>query len=126
MRTVKHFVLATLTLGVLGGLATYQAADTAKPKYTIEEIMGKAHEGKQNSLLSKVVGGKASGDQKKELLSLYEDLARNKPEKGSADSWKQKTTALVSAAKDVVDGKADGSRKLRTAANCKGCHQVHK
>ncbi len=126
MRTVKHFVLATLTLGVLGGLATYQAADTAKPKYTIEEIMGKAHEGKQNSLLSKVVGGKASGDQKKELLGLYEDLARNKPEKGSADSWKQKTTALVSAAKDVVDGKADGSRKLRMAANCKGCHQVHK
>ncbi|HZY89095.1 MAG TPA: hypothetical protein VFE78_30010 [Gemmataceae bacterium] len=126
MRTVKHFVLAGLTLGVLGGLASYQAADTAKPKFTIEEIMGKAHEGKQNSLLAKVAGGKANADQKKELLGLYEDLAKNKPEKGAPDSWKKKTTALVSAAKDVVDGKADGGRKLRMAANCKACHEVHK
>lgn len=126
MRMVKHFVLATLTLGALGGLATYRAADSDKPKYSIEEIMGKAHDGKQNSLLAKVAGGKANADQKKELLSLYQDLAKNKPEKGSQDDWKKRTTALVSAAKDVVDGKADGTRKLRAAANCKGCHSLHK
>jgi hypothetical protein len=125
MRTVKYFVLASLTLGVLGGLATYQAADSDKPKYTIEEIMGKAHEGK-NSLLKKVVGGKANADQKKELLSLYEDLAKNKPEKGSQDDWKKRTTVMVGAAKEVVANKPDAGKKLAKAVNCKGCHSLHK
>ena len=125
MRTVKYFVLASLTLGVLGGLATYQAADSDKPKYTIEEIMGKAHEGK-NSLLKKVVSGKANADQKKELLSLYEDLAKNKPEKGSQDDWKKRTTVMVGAAKEVVANKPDAGKKLGKTVNCKGCHDLHR
>jgi hypothetical protein len=125
MRTVKKFLLATLTLGVLGGLATYQAADTEKPKYSIEEIMDKAHKGK-NSLLKKVVTGKADGDQKKELLGLYQDLAKNKPEKGSQDDWKKRTTAMVGAAKDVVDDKPGAAGKLGKTVNCKGCHELHK
>ena len=126
MRMVKHFVLATLTLGALGGLATYRAADSDKPKYSIEEIMDKAHKGKQNSLLSKVVGGKANADQKKELLSLYQDLAKNKPEKGSQDDWKKRTSALVSAAKEAVDGKPGAGPKIAKAANCKACHTLHR
>jgi hypothetical protein len=125
MRTVKYFALAALTLGVLGGLATYQAADNDKPKYTIEEIMGKAHEGK-NSLLKRIVAGKANADQKKELLGLYEDLAKNKPEKGSQDDWKKRTTAMVGAAKEVVDNKPDAGKRLAKAVNCKGCHELHK
>jgi hypothetical protein len=126
MRTLKYFVLATLVLGALGGLATYQAADSDKPKYTIEEIMGKAHEGKQNSLLSKVASGKANADQKKELLSLYEELAKNKPEKGSQEDWKKRTTAMVSAAKEVVEDKPDAGKKLAKTVNCKGCHDLHR
>ncbi len=125
MRTVKHFVLATLTLGALGGLATYQAADSDKPKNTIEEVMEKAHKGKE-SLYKKVITNKASGDQKKELLGLYEDLAKNKPPKGSAEDWKKRTTAIVGAAKEVVEDKPDASAKLRKAVNCKGCHDQHR
>ena len=125
MRTVKYFVLAALTLGALGGLAAYQAADNDKPKYSIEEIMGKAHEGK-NSLYKKVVGGQANADQKKELLGLYEDLAKNKPPKGSQDDWKKRTTAMVSAAKEVVENKPDAGKKLGKAVSCKGCHDLHR
>jgi hypothetical protein len=125
MRTVKHFVLATLVLGALGGLATYQAADNEKPKYSIEEIMEKAHKGK-DSLYKKVVGGKANGDQKKELLGLYEDLAKNKPEKGSQADWKTRTTAMVGAAKDVVADKPDAGKKLAKVVNCKACHDLHR
>jgi hypothetical protein len=126
MRTVKHFVLATLTLGALGGVAAYQAADGEKPKHTIEEIMGKAHEGKQKSMFSKVVTGKASGDQKKELLSLYEDLAKNKPPKGSPEDWKKRTTAMVGAAKEVVADKPDAGKKLAKVVQCKACHDLHR
>ena len=125
MRTVKHFVLATLALGALGGLATYQAADSDKPKNTIEEVMEKAHKGKE-SLYKKVVSGKANADQKKELLGLYEDLAKNKPEKGSQDDWKKRTTAMVGAAKEVVEDKPDAGKKLAKVVNCKGCHDLHR
>ena len=125
MRTVKYFVLAALALGALGGLATYQAADNEKPKYSIDEIMDKAHKGK-DSLFKKVTTGKANGDQKKELLSLYEDLAKNKPEKGSQDDWKRRTTAMVGAAKEVVEDKPDAGKKLAKTVNCKGCHDLHR
>ena len=125
MRTVKYFVLAALTLGVLGGLATYQAADNEKPKYSIEEIMDKAHKGK-NSLFKKVVSGNANADQKKDLLGLYEDLAKNKPPKGSQDDWKKRTTAMVSAAKEAVDGKPGAGPKIAKAASCKACHDLHR
>ena len=125
MRTVKHFVLATLALGALGGLATYQAADSDKPKHSIEEVMEKAHKGKE-SLYKKVTSGKANADQKKELLGLYEDLAKNKPEKGSQEDWKKRTTAIVSAAKQVVEDKPDATTKLRKVVDCKGCHDLHR
>ena len=128
MRTVKHFVLATLTLGAMGGLAAYQAADTEKPKYDIETIMDKAHKAPEGeaSLLKKVATGKANADQKKELLALYEDLAKNKPDKGGQDDWKKRTTAMVKAAKEVVDDKPGAAPKLGKAVNCKGCHELHK
>jgi hypothetical protein len=125
MRTVKHFVLATLTLGALGGLVSYQAADSDKPKNSIEEVMEKAHKGKE-SLYKKVVSGKANADQKKELLGLYEDLAKNKPEKGSQEDWKKRTTAIVGAAKEVAEEKPGAAPKLMKAVNCKGCHDLHR
>ena len=125
MRTVKYFVLATLTLGALSGLATFQAADGDKPKNSIEEVMEKAHKGK-NSLFKKVVSGNANADQKKELLGLYQDLSKNKPEKGSQDDWKKRTSAMVSAAQEAVDGKPGAGPKIAKAANCKACHDLHR
>jgi hypothetical protein len=123
MRTVKYVALAGLTLGVLGA-AAFQA-DKAKPKYDIETIMDKAHQPKDTSLFKKVAGGKATAEQKKELLSLYEELAKNKPEKGSLEDWKKRTTAAVAAAKEVVDDKPGATARLAKAINCKGCHDEH-
>jgi hypothetical protein len=128
MRTVKHVLLASLTLCVVGSLVAYEAADTEKPKYDIETIMGKAHKAPEGeaSLLKKVATGKANANQKKELLGLYEELAKNKPEKGGQDDWKTRTTAMVKAAKEVVDNKPGAAGKLGKTVNCKGCHALHK
>lgn len=125
MRTVKYCLLATLTLGALGSLVTYPAADAEKPKNSIEEVMEKAHKGK-DSLYKKVVSGEANGDQKKELLGLYQDLAKNKPPKGSPDDWKKRTTAMVEAAQEAVDGKPGAGPKIAKAASCKACHDLHR
>jgi hypothetical protein len=124
MRTVKYFLMAVLTLGLAASLGMFRAADD-KPKYTIEEIMEKAHKGKP-SLLKKVVEGKASKDEKSQLLEYYQELSKNKPEKGDAGDWKKRTGSLVKVAKDVVAGKEGATKVLGKTANCKACHELHK
>lgn len=86
-------------------------------KVTIKEIMTKAMKG---GLVTKVASGKASDEEKKELVRLFDYLHKNTPPKGEEASWKEKTNALLDAAKKG-DGKA-----LKAAANCAGCHKVHK
>ena len=84
---------------------------------SIKVVMKKAMAG---GLCKKVASGKASDDEKKELISLFTDLAANTPPKGDADSWKAKTKALLDAAK------ADDGAALGKAADCKACHSEHK
>jgi surface antigen len=88
-----------------------------KKPASIKVVMQKAMKG---GLCGKVASGKASDEEKKQLVSLFTDLAANKAPKGDADSWKAKTTALVEAAKS-----GDGAA-LKKAANCAACHKEHK
>ena len=125
MRTVKYFLTAVLATCLAAGLGVFGAAEDAKPKYAIEEVMEKAHQGKP-SLFKQVVSGKADAEQKKQLLELYEELAKNKPEKGELADWKKRTGAMVKAAKDVVANKEGSDKALAKAVNCKGCHELHK
>ncbi len=125
MRSGLRIGVAALLAVVVGGLAGLRAADD-KAKYDIEAIMDKAHGEKNDKLLKKVLDGKASADEKKELLDLYTELGKNKPPKGDDKSWKDKTSALASAAKDVVDGKDGAVASLKKASSCGACHKVHK
>jgi len=124
MRQGLRYGAAALLAVAFVGLTVLAAADD-KPKYDIETIMEKAHD-EDNGILQKVVAGKADATEKKTLVELYTELGKNKPPKGEAKSWKDKTTALVAAAKQVADGKDDGVKNLKKAADCKGCHSVHK
>lgn len=92
-------------------------------KVTIPQVMQKAMKG---GLCTKVATGKASDAEKKELVALFEGLAANTPPKGDAGSWKEKTGALVSAAKAALAGDKDAGAALKKAANCAGCHGAHK
>ena len=91
--------------------------DAGKDKASIKDVMKKAMKG---GLCGKVASGKANDEEKKLLISLFTDLAAAKPPKGEEDSWKEKTKALLDAAK------ADDSAALKKAANCKECHSAHK
>ena len=124
MRQGLRYGAAALLAVAFAGMTVFGAADD-KPKYDIESIMEKAHD-KENGLYPKVVKGKASDAEKKELVELYSELGKNKPPKGDAKSWKEKTEALVAAAKEVADGKAAGVKDLQKAANCMNCHKAHK
>lgn len=123
MRIVKYGLLVLLCLVLLANVQANRADDKDKPKHDIKEIMDLAH---KKGLAKKVVAEKASDDEKKELVLLYVDLGKNEPPKGNADSWKQKTEAVVKAVKDVEAGKAGSTKALEKAINCAGCHKTHK
>jgi hypothetical protein len=122
MRMLKFIVAPALILGLVIGLAALHAADEA-PKYSIKEVMKMAHQG-DSSLYKKVSSGKGSKEDKKKLVDLYTALAADTPKKGDADSWKDKTGALLDAAKAVEDDKDGAVKDLKKAADCKACHDV--
>jgi hypothetical protein len=125
MRSGLKLGAAALLTVVFAGMTVLGAGDE-KPKYDIEAIMDKAHGEKNDKILRKVLDGKATDAEKKELLELYTELGKNKPPKGSDNSWKDKTKALVAASQEVVDGKGTGVANLKKASNCGACHKVHK
>ena len=121
MKFVVAGVCAALTMGLLVG--TDQAGEKGKAKYSIKEVMGKAHKG---GLLNKVAAGKGDKADAEKLLDMYIALAKNKPPQGDAESWKKFTDGLVAAAKVAVSGGEDAGKRLKKAANCGACHKVHK
>lgn len=92
---------------------------------SVHDVMEAANEGKP-SLYDRVIGGKATPEEVRKLSDLYQALPGLKPEKGDAKSWKEKSTALAFAAKEVADRKPGAIERLKGAANCKACHSVHK
>lgn len=124
MRTRSLTVGAMLALFV-ASVGLFATAQDDKPKFTTKEVMKKAHDGNPK-LCAKVATGKASKEEKEELVVLYVALSKNKPAKGDAKSWEEKTKALVAAAKECVTDDKAGGPKLQKAVNCKGCHEVHK
>jgi len=113
-------VLVAFVTGTLAGDVAPQA-----PKYTIPQIMMKAHKPPAN-LLRTVAQGQATAQQKTELLDLYKELAKNTPPRGEAADWAERTELLVAAAQAAVDGDPDASAQLTKASNCMACHDLHK
>jgi hypothetical protein len=120
----RVFPMAVLSLAVVsGGLISVLRAADEKPKYTIKEVMTEHKKGK---LKDKVIDGSASADDKKKLVAMYEAMAKNKPPKGDAESWKKLNDALIKASKEVEEGKDGGVDALKKAVNCSACHKEHK
>ncbi|HEV3027063.1 MAG TPA: hypothetical protein VG457_05780 [Planctomycetota bacterium] len=91
---------------------------------SIKDVMA-LHKGKE-SFLANILAGKGSDDDLKKLVGAYEVLAAQKAPKGDEGSWKNLTAALLTAAKDAQAKKEGALDKLKTASNCKACHEPHK
>jgi hypothetical protein len=120
MRSTLRFGIGAVALMALVG---YAMSLEGEAKHTIKDVMQKAHKG---GLLKKAVDGKASKDEVKDLVELYESLPANKPPKGDEKAWKEKTEALISAAKAFAANEQGGKQKLQKASNCKACHDTFK
>jgi len=116
MHRLAFAVALTLGIGVLS-----QAQD--KAKYTISDVMLKGH---KSGLCGKVVSGKASDVEMKELVGYYESLVLLKPPKGDAAEFKKKTEEMLKAAKGCASGDKDAPAALKKLLNCAECHKVYK
>jgi hypothetical protein len=122
---MKRAVVAGCIVAAAGLVGVAVAAEKKPAKHEISKIMKEGHKG-DNALVQKVLKGTANDADKKLLLEYYQAMADWTPSKGSAQSWKTKTTALVKAAEGVVAGDKQSTAALKSAVNCKSCHTAHK
>lgn len=113
--------VAVAVAAVVAGCSTY----SSKPKYTTEQIMEQGFKGKE-SPAARVGRGEGTAADFKLLAELTASLPLNAPPKGDAVSWKEKSTALAKAGKDLAAGKAGALDAWKAASNCKACHSAHK
>jgi hypothetical protein len=127
MRNAKYWLLAALAVSLVGVGVAEEKKEDKKP-LEIKAIMKKAHTAPkgEDPLCKRVASGSSTEAEAKDLLALYEDLAKNKPPKGDEESWKKKTSALVSATKDIVGKKEGATDAYKKALNCMACHEAHR
>jgi hypothetical protein len=118
MRFVAAGLCTALVLVLLAG--SPQAGEKEKPRYTIKQVMKLAHD--KDGVLEKVLSGKATDEQKKQLTELYVALAQNAPPRGDKEDWGEATKRVVAAARAAAAGDPDAPKLLRAATNCRVCH----
>ena len=123
-KSFRILLVAIISLSI-GAFAFGQDDDEkAKPKHAIKDVMAKALKG--NKLNKKVLSGKASQEEKLELLDLYISLVENKPPKGDQASWQKFAGASALAAAKVAVGRDGAIKELKAATKCATCHKAHK
>jgi hypothetical protein len=124
VRAVKQFGLAIVVLAASAGWYASRADDDSR--MVIIAAMRRVFSGQDPPLVQRAAAGDANEVEKQRLLKVLTGLANTQPDRGSMDSWKAKTGALLSAAQDLVDGKEGAGERLRAASNCRACHAVHR
>jgi cytochrome c556 len=130
MRVLVAGFCAGFSLLLLWGLGGDEAlaqdkGKGEKPKYTISQVMKVVHH-QTKGLLGKVIKGTADDADKKQMVEMYESLAKSKPPAGDVKNWEKRTGDLVSAARLVLKGDPAGIGALKKAVNCKTCHDTFK
>lgn len=118
-QTISAIAAAAFAFSVTAGRA---AADDHE---IIEEAMKGGFKG-DDSLVKKVVGGKATKEEMAKLKEYCDALVKVKPPVGDEASWKEKTEAMAKAMAAVQAGEADATKAFEKASNCKACHEVHR
>ena len=124
---MKRIVLAAayVVFGtmIVSAWADHHEGDHGAAKYSIKDVMKQGH---KDGLLKKVLTEKASDADKVKLLDLYLSLIENEPPQGDVAGWQEKSGAAIVAAAKVAVGRDGALAELKTATNCKACHEPHK
>src|SRR5437870_5105368 len=119
MRTMKYWLLAALAVSLVGVSVAEEKKDDKKPA-TIKEIMKKFHSAPkgEQKMCEKFVAGKTTDEETKDILAAYEALGKFKPPKGDEAQWKERTTMLLTAAKDIAAKKEGSQDAFAKAVAC--------
>lgn len=120
---------------VLAESSVARAEDKKKDDVTtIKDIMIKGHKG-GDALISKIKAEAKAGKWEeatahaKALAVFGEHLGKNKPAKGSEESWAKLSKAYAEQTKAALKATEDKDEKAvnkALAINCKSCHDAHK
>jgi hypothetical protein len=97
----------------------------AKSETSISDVMLALHKG-DDSLAVQAREGKVAQDDLKRMLASYQAIHGLTPPKGTLESWKLKTTALIDSTQGLIDDKDGAAGVYKTAVNCKACHSEHR
>ena len=132
---MKKLLALALCLG-LACLAVQAADDKKETKLSsIKDIMAAHGETGIRATLSEAVKEKdweAAGKAAKVWVALAEDLVKNKPRKGTKDSWEKLTGTYLKTVKTVAEGVAEKKPATvngalgKIATTCMACHKAHK
>ncbi len=120
-----RFAVAVLLVALVSSVAinTNTNNTTVEETKSVKDVMKALHKG---GLHKKIMGGKATDEDKKKLVDLYIHLVENDAPKGDETEWKMTAgMAMMSAAKVAV-GREDGLEAYKAASNCKACHDKFK
>src|SRR3954462_2123945 len=110
-------------------LASGQVKPVDPERPSISDVMMKAHQPKRQlyrALDQVVISGRATPEERRRLLELYEAHARAEPPFGDPASWRKDTAELVAAARAVADGDDAACSRLLRAVNCQACHEKYR
>ena len=120
----QRAILLVLAFSLASSLAyRVMAADGKKEESLIGQVM-KDHFKGDTSNIKKAAKGELSKDGITKLVTALKTLPAAKPSKGDEASWKEKTEALVLAGEKLEKGEAGAGDALKSAANCKACHDT--
>jgi len=121
----KTIALTALTACFAAGITLKSLAEDKKPEMTIKQVMKEKMKG-DNCDIKLAIKGELPKEKVTTLLAAVKNLGGQKPPKGDETAWKEKCAALVSALEKLDKGEAGAADAVKTAANCKACHEAHK
>lgn len=120
---LRRFVLISFA-----ALAAVSLTSAVAEESAMGNFMKKFHKAPDgvDPICKKATNGTASAEELAGLLKGYEAMAAVAPPTGEAASWKEKTSALVVAVKNIQAKKENAGAAYKEALNCRGCHTLHR
>ncbi len=107
-----------------GRSSTSNAGASGAGGMSITAVMKQSMKG-DNSLLKRAINGSATDAEKTKLLDYIKKLQNTHPPAGNQADWDNRIKSLVTAATDLAANKQGAVDALKTASNCKSCHNAH-
>ena len=118
-----RIIVGSLFAAVVCGGGAMAINNNRAEKKTVKEVMKIAH---KDGLHKKILEGKGTDEDKRQLLDLYIDLVEGEPKKGDKAAFQMQAGAAMMSAAKLVLGREGAIDELKKTSDCKSCHDQFK